>query len=112
MPRPPRICSCGRTVAHGVRCQCQIAATRARNARHDRNRPTARERGYDSDWAKARLAFLNRYPCCAMCNAPASVVDHVKPHRGNRDLFWDQRNWQPLCAPCHNRHKQRQERQA
>lgn len=33
----------------------------------------------------------------------ASVVDHVIPHRGDKALFWDSDNWQPLCKPCHDR---------
>ena len=32
-------------VLAGTRCACQIASTRARNARHDANRPTAAQRG-------------------------------------------------------------------
>ncbi|HSH84369.1 MAG TPA: HNH endonuclease signature motif containing protein [Guyparkeria sp.] len=40
----------------------------------------------------------------------ATVVDHIVPHQGNKELFWDRSNWQPLCAPCHDRHKRRQER--
>ncbi|RLL64296.1 HNH endonuclease signature motif containing protein [Paenirhodobacter hankyongi] len=110
MPRPPHICTCGRLVAHGARCACQIASTRARNRRHDAKRPSARERGYTTDWQKERKAFLAAHPDCAMCGAPATVVDHIIPHRGNKALFWDRHNWQPLCAPCHNRHKQREER--
>jgi 5-methylcytosine-specific restriction protein A len=50
-----------------------------------------------------------------MCKAegrtvPARVVDHVKPHRGDRALFWDERNWQPLCKRHHDSDKQREER--
>jgi 5-methylcytosine-specific restriction endonuclease McrA len=37
-------------------------------------------------------------------------VDHIIPHRGDKRLFWHRANWQPLCAPCHNSIKQRQER--
>nr|WP_313010818.1 HNH endonuclease [Brucella intermedia] len=44
------------------------------------------------------------------CGKPASVVDHIQPHRGNKELFWWRGNWQSLCQPCHDRHKQRQER--
>jgi 5-methylcytosine-specific restriction protein A len=112
MSRPPRLCSCGRKVAHGVRCECQITATRERNARHDARRPSARARGYNHEWRKARLAYLAAHPYCLMCASPATVVDHVIPHRGDNALFWNRLNWQPLCAPCHNRIKQRQERQA
>ena len=33
----------------------------------------------------------------------ATVVDHIKPHRGDQKLFWDQNNWQPLCKEHHDR---------
>jgi 5-methylcytosine-specific restriction protein A len=33
----------------------------------------------------------------------ATVVDHIKPHRGNQKLFWDEDNWQPMCKQCHDR---------
>lgn len=32
----------------------------------------------------------------------ATVVDHIKPHRGDKKLFWDRGNWQPLCEHHHN----------
>lgn len=41
---------------------------------------------------------------------PADTVDHVTPHKGDERLFWDPSNIQSLCAPCHSRHKQREER--
>lgn len=113
MPRPPHLCTCGKTVPHGTHCACQIASTRERNRRHDANRPTARQRGYTRAWEDARRAHLERHPFCTHpgCTAPATVVDHVIPHRGDQALFWDRSNWQSLCAPHHNRHKQRQDRQ-
>jgi 5-methylcytosine-specific restriction protein A len=112
MSRPPRLCSCGKIVAYGVRCECQIAATRERNARHDRRRLPARERGYDHSWRKARLAFLASHPHCAIpaCDQPATTVDHMIPHRGDRALFWNTANWQSLCNHCHSSVKQRIER--
>ena len=33
----------------------------------------------------------------------ATVVDHITPHKGNQQLFWDRNNWQPLCKQCHDR---------
>jgi 5-methylcytosine-specific restriction protein A len=33
---------------------------------------------------------------------PATVVDHIKPHKGNRTLFWDPKNHQPMCEHHHN----------
>ena len=32
----------------------------------------------------------------------ATVVDHVVPHRGDPELFWDETNWPPACKPCHD----------
>ncbi|WP_342664986.1 HNH endonuclease [Shimazuella kribbensis] len=34
---------------------------------------------------------------------PATVVDHITPHKGDRELFWDSTNWQSMCSTCHNR---------
>jgi len=34
---------------------------------------------------------------------PATVVDHIIPHRGDETLFWDESNWQALCKKCHDR---------
>lgn len=78
-------------------------------------RGSAAQRGYDSRWRKAREAFLAEHPLCAMCAArgrtvPATVVDHITPHRGDQRLFWSSDNWQALCAPCHDSAKQREEK--
>ena len=113
--QPPHICGCGRIIAAGQRCPCQRQRDAERKARFDRTRPSPRERGYDSKWDLARKDFLIAHPLCVMCAragiaTPATVVDHIKPHRGDRALFWNRANWQPLCAHCHNSHKQRQER--
>jgi hypothetical protein len=37
----------------------------------------------------------------------ATVVDHIRRHRGDMNLFWDSSNWQPLCKRCHDGEKQR-----
>ena len=78
-------------------------------------RKTSAQRGYGSRWQRARETFLRNHPLCAMHMGrgqvvPASVVDHIIPHRGDNALFWDHENWQALCADCHDRHKQMQER--
>lgn len=72
------------------------------------NRLTCRQRGYTGRWDKARKLFLKRNPLCVRCLAqsftvPASVVDHIMPHRGDQKLFWDESNWQALCKLCHDR---------
>ena len=71
-------------------------------------RENATARGYDGRWRVARLRFLKRNPLCAACMqegrlSPATVVDHITPHRGDETLFWEESNWQPMCKPCHDR---------
>ncbi|WP_315974057.1 HNH endonuclease signature motif containing protein [Paenibacillus melissococcoides] len=31
------------------------------------------------------------------------VVDHIKPHKGDYNLFWDPENHQPMNKRCHDR---------
>lgn len=35
----------------------------------------------------------------------ASVVDHIIPHQGDQELFWDEDNWQALCKHHHDGEK-------
>jgi HNH endonuclease len=58
-----------------------------------------------------RRVFLLNNPLCCMCKRPrpAEVLDHIIPHKGNERLFWDERNWQPLCKHCHDSVKAVQE---
>lgn len=72
------------------------------------------ERGYGSRWQKARHYFLLKHPLCVYCEkqgrvTAATVVDHIKPHKGDMELFWDSDNWQPLCKTCHDSIKAREE---
>ena len=75
----------------------------------DQQRGTRTERGYDNRWLKARATYLRSHPLCVVCKAagrltPAVIVDHIVPHRGDQQLFWDtENNWQSLCRPCHSR---------
>lgn len=62
----------------------------------------------DPKWVKASKAFLRDNPLCVDCAELGAVeaatdVDHKKPHKGCRKLFWDRRNWQALCHSCHSR---------
>ena len=77
-------------------------------------RSSASQRGYNSKWSKARKEFLAENPLCVMHRQrgllePATVVDHIVPHRGDEALFWDKGNWQALCKHCHDSHKKRLE---
>ena len=62
---------------------------------------------YGRKWKKKRALFLKDNPLCKLCASRgidklADVVDHVHPHRGDDELFWDEQNWQPLCKHCHD----------
>jgi len=71
-------------------------------------RESAAARGYNGKWQAARKRYLRAHPLCVKCQCqgkltPATVIDHIIPHRGDDKLFWDQKNWQPLCKGCHDR---------
>lgn len=92
-------------------------------------------RGYGHKWRKARAAYLAHHPHCVMCLAElgmmdldpadvilacarrglpepvATVVDHVIAHRGDKALFWDHNNWQPLCKAHHDSDAQRRDKE-
>jgi len=80
----------------------------AQDARaYDRNRPHRSKRGYDRRWIRARALYLAEHPFCVVCQAKgkmivATEVDHITPHKGDQDLFWDESNWQPLCKNHHS----------
>lgn len=71
---------------------------------------------YGWRWDKARRQYLSEHPLCLYCQSmgvvtPATLVDHIKPHNGDLDLFWDQSNWQPLCRTHHDATKRREDHQ-
>lgn len=62
---------------------------------------------YGSRWQRARSGYLAHHPLCREHEqrgmyVPATVVDHIIPHKGDMVRFWDSANWQPLCAACHS----------
>lgn len=71
-------------------------------------------------WKRLRLAIFVRdlFTCqmegCGRIEGSTAllVCDHVKRHGGDERLFWDARNLQTLCKPCHDSRKQREERAA
>lgn len=67
-----------------------------------------RQRLYASTKWRHSAEDFRRGRVCVRCEAKGEVrlaqcVDHIVPHKGNLDLFWDVDNWQPLCNTCHNR---------
>ena len=60
-----------------------------------------------SRWQQIRQMVLLDDPLCRECAkqgklVPAAVVDHIVPHKGDLDLFYDLNNLQPLCKRCHD----------
>ena len=68
---------------------------------------------YNAKWARMSKRFL-RGKLCVYClqagkTKAAEVTDHIQPHEGDTELFWDESNWQPLCKACHDSIKAREE---
>jgi 5-methylcytosine-specific restriction endonuclease McrA len=96
------------------------AKRQAWQKRTDASRPAWHKWLWSRDWRWKSKAFLmeHSYICRGIdyyengerkhvdlhpnVVTQASVVDHVKPHRGDITLFHDQSNWQSLCRECHN----------
>ncbi len=102
MPRKPKR-PCRHTGCPNLSDDVYCEAHRALYAREN-----ATTRGYDAKWRASRKRYLRRFPLCLECQhngklVPATVVDHILPHRGDEDLFWDESNWQPICKSCHDR---------
>ena len=69
---------------------------------------------YKGRWTKIRTAHLGQSPLCVFCQEdgktePATVVDHITPHRGDTKLFYDPANLQSLCKWHHDSVKARAE---
>jgi 5-methylcytosine-specific restriction endonuclease McrA len=69
-----------------------------------------------SRWQRLRWSVLVRdlFTCQACKRIVASkgeaIADHVRPHRGNEERFWDMANLQCLCKACHDSIKQAEDR--
>lgn len=88
-------------------CYCEAHAKQYENTKN-RHRISKCKQGYGRRWEKAREAFLIENPLCVECQkhgryTPATEVDHIIPHRGDQNLFWDRKNWQSLCHSCHSK---------
>lgn len=65
-------------------------------------------------WRRIRRNQFKAEPNCRFCAElgrirAATIVDHVRPHRGNWLAFWAG-PFQSLCKDCHDGRKQREER--
>lgn len=121
MPTAPAIaCPCGGRRQAGQPCErCGKGGKREAQRAHDQRRGTAAERGYGWRWRNeddtgAADAWLKLHPLCQECQwhgrtKAATLVDHKRPHKGNRQLFWDRDNWQSLCLACHQKKTNREQ---
>lgn len=114
--RPPSPClhpGCG-VLTDAGRCERH---RKVRRQEADQHRGTSAQRGYGARWQTASKAFLRAHPLCqcAECDegrkrtTAATVVDHIKPHRGDMVLFWDPTNWQSMSKICHDQKTARED---
>src|SRR5699024_6125985 len=97
MQRPLRPCSepgCSNLTRNRY---CEDCNGKIDSYNYDKLRGSAHKRGYDRKWRKARRKYLMHNPLCVHCmeegrQTPATVVDHIQPHKGDMKLFWDMKN--------------------
>lgn len=58
-------------------------------------------------WRRLRHHQLSQEPLCRFCLitedvTAASICDHIKPHKGDLELFYDASNLQSLCKHHHD----------
>jgi len=66
-------------------------------------------------WYRLRHYQLKQSPLCIFCQKlgriqAAQIVDHIEPHRGDKQKFFDANNLQSLCKLCHDGAKQQLEK--
>lgn len=89
----------------GQRSYAEREAERKRGI--DADRVSSTQRGYGYRWQQYREVFLREHPLCVECEAqgrvaPATVVDHIRDHRGDQTLFWALDNHRAVCQPHHD----------
>ena len=97
-----------RTIANQSYCELHLKKKAEDKAAEDKARGNSYQRGYNRCWQKLRASFLALHPLCVEClkkgkTVQATDVDHIKPHKGDKSLFWDSNNLQALCHRCHSR---------
>lgn len=67
----------------------------------DNLRPSAKDRGYDYQWAEFAKKYKEDHPTCDKCGSDTMAVDHIKPLRDYPELKYVDSNLQSLCRRCH-----------
>lgn len=101
-------------IVSGRFCAAHAAEHEARQAaeqtRYNRGRGSAASQGYDLQWSRARLAYLQQHPLCEDCLeakprqiVPAVMVHHKIPIKTDRSMRLDPDNMRSLCQMHHER---------
>lgn len=109
--KPKSICNyagCGKTIDDKGYCDKHKEIAKKQADALKNRKPHEHSKLYNWQWKKVRANYLMLNPLCVECDKygllePATVVDHIRPHKGNLDLFWNESNYQPLCKSCHDR---------
>ena len=109
--RPKTLCcwaGCGKTIDQGRYCDKHQAVYEANENKRKAIRNIDHSKMYTWNWRKYSQNYIKAHPLCRICLEdgkiiPATEVDHITPHKGDKDLFWQEENHQPLCKPCHSR---------
>jgi len=101
---PKRPCSsphCPHFVIEGRCASCR--------RKYEETRPHAFSRAWyrSPRWQALRRAALRAQPFCSLCEVEGrrratTDADHIEPHRGSPELFWNPANIQALCHAHHS----------
>lgn len=109
---------CPNLVERGQEGYCEQHRKQRCSVRTEAARGGSTERLYDSRWAAYSKSRLRREPLCIGLRLQrggpivinthpdlvvgATLTDHIEPHKGDRQLFWDPNNHQSGCKACHD----------
>ena len=55
-----------------------------------------------SKWTALKSKLITADSCCCVCGTKEKLhLDHIVPHRGSEELFFNEDNLQVLCEACH-----------
>ncbi len=90
---------------------CETHGGIAKHQKYDRVRKDYHKLYSTKEWRAMRQRALSDNPLCMCCKfygylKPSVDVDHIRPWRGQLDLFYDMSNLQTLCQQCHSKKTQ------
>lgn len=107
-PKPCKNPGCRLLTSSGAYCTDHA---KLKQKQVEARRESSAKRGYGYRWQQVSKGFLRAHPLCQCPDClegvkqlkPATVVDHIIPHRGDMNLFWNRNNWQAMAKECHDR---------